>query len=171
MRKLIFIFLIFGTLFACSDKKKEDASSLPEPGQAFKKGMSITATKQGYKEWKVIADALTQKESDIHNLYAKNLKIFLFDKTGKISNVIYAKKGILNITTNDLVLKNNVILENKEKNSTIYTEELRYNSKKNLIFSDKHVKIVDKSGIVEGDGIEVDLKLNKIVLKHSHGKK
>lgn len=74
-----------------------------------------------------------------------------------VMGFFYPKKGLL-------TLKGKVVLE--RDNTVLHTSLLFYNSKKNLIFTDKPVKIKTQGLLLNGIGMSYDLKTDKLIVHH-----
>ncbi len=95
--------------------------------------------------------------SDINATIIKNHNPPIYIRA--LSGSFYTNKGLL-------TLKGKVFL--KKENTILYTSLLFYNSKKNLIFTDKPVKIKTQGLLLTGKGMLYDLKTQRLIVHHQH---
>ncbi len=159
------------SLAACSGRSGEEAVAPgSEPGKMFKNGMTLKYTDNGKKVWEIFADSLIQKEEETSIIHASSIKISFFGIDGTIENTVEADKARVDLTTNDVVLTDNVILTNLKKGTRAYMERLDYLSAENRVFSDTPVKIEQDGGYMEGAGMEMDLVTNEITIREPQGR-
>ncbi len=85
-------------------------------------------------------------------------------KDSSLPIYISALKGFLDTKKSILTLKNKVTL--KRGTTIVHTSLLFYNSKKNLIFTNKPVKIMSQGLSLKGVGMTYSLKTGELVIKN-----
>ncbi len=161
--------LVSGSI-SCSKKTAHENNNLV-PGKIFKKGMTMTVTTQGRKEYVVDADTLVINETDDTFVNGDVVRVAFYNINNAIENTIASDKGRFDIRTKDVVLTGNVVLKNVKENIIVYTEELIYMAQKQRIYSLKPVKIERDGSTMFGDSMETDLTLNEIQIKNIRGSK
>ena len=87
----------------------------------------------------------------------------------QVRSSLQANYGINHPHQKLLVVKNNVVVINKEKNERLDTEELVWDQRKQLIYTDAHVKITTPDKIIFGKGLEADESFRKRTIKNVSG--
>lgn len=167
---LLFVVLSVIFLMSCSNKGNAANNNLT-PGKVFKKGMTMTVTTQGKKEYVIDADKLIISETNDTFVHGDMVKVAFYNEQNVIENTISSDKGKFDIRNKDVVLTGNVILKNAKENIIVYTEELIYSAQNKKIHSSKQVKMERDGGVVYGDSMETDLSLNEITLQNIRGSK
>ncbi len=171
MRKILGFVILVLIFQGCTSGDGEGESPLPgEPGKVFKSGMTLKYTDRGRKVWEIFADSLSQSEDETAYVYAKAVEISFYGETGTIENTVKADNAKVDLSTNDVVLTDNVVLRNVKKGITAYTEILNYSASLQRVYSESPVKIERNGGFVEGTGMEMDLSTNEISIKEPHGR-
>jgi lipopolysaccharide export system protein LptC len=120
-----------------------------------------TATRNGIKEWSLdaaSADYMTDKKQAVF----KNLSVtfFLKDNT-KV--YITADRGLLKTDSNDMEISNNVVV--KYTQFKLKCENLYYEHKEQIIFSNVPVNITGDSFQLVADAMSLNLNTNKTLLE------
>lgn len=59
-----------------------------------------------------------------------------------------------------------VVVENKQEQRTVYSEELNWNRKKKKIYTDKHVIVKSAKETIEGDGLDANQDLSSYRIRN-----
>ncbi len=102
-------------------------------------------------------------------VFPEGLEILFLDGRMQVRSSLQANYGINHPHQKLLVVKNNVVVINKEKNERLDTEELVWNQRKQLIYTDAHVKITTPDKIIFGKGLEADESFRKRTIKNVSG--
>lgn len=86
-------------------------------------------------------------------IFPKGIAVYFYDSTNTISSQLTADYAINRVYKNQMEAKSNVIVKN-EKGEKLNTEHLIWDEKKDLIYSNKFVKITKKNEILMGNGFE-----------------
>lgn len=102
-------------------------------------------------------------------VFPEGLEILFLDGRMQVRSSLQANYGINHPHQKLLVVKNNVVVINKEKNERLDTEELVWDQRKQLIYTDAHVKITTPDKIIFGKGLEADESFRKRTIKNVSG--
>ena len=119
-----------------------------------------TATRDGKKEWSLEAGSAHYIE-DEKKAVLKDLFITYFLE-GDRKAYLSADQGILNTDTNDIEFSGNVEIRNAEYR--LKTEQLNYEHKRRLIFTNNRVNISGETAELSANSATYDLEADKIVL-------
>lgn len=109
------------------------------------------------------------KFSYVDSSIARGLKVDFYDSDGNITNHLTSDSGIILESRKMMIAIGNVIATSADS-TTIYTEELRWNSRTERITSDKYVTIVSGTDTLRGIGFETDRNMRSIkILKQVEG--
>jgi LPS export ABC transporter protein LptC len=103
---------------------------------------------------------LFQDEEEPYKEFPNGFKIEQYDRNKKVTSSIEALYGKYYEKKELWEAKQNVIAVT-EKGDSLKTELLYWNEKKEMIYSDQYVKIVQKDQIITGIGFESDLQMRK----------
>ena len=161
----VFSFLIMLSLSSCGKGKQESptlAGKKPSPEQAIE-NFTLTHTSQGEKEWELEADRAEIYEREGKTIVQK-LKIKFYDQ-GKITSILTAREGELHSPSGDMKVSGDVVVTSEEEGTTLKTESLRWDAKREKIVTDQWVRQERADTIITGQGLESDPDLEKVVIK------
>ena len=172
--KSFFLILIAAGLFTgCGEKK----ATQPVPGQAKPAqevpdqeawNSTAIASKLGHTTVKVKYGHMSRYSALDLMKFNKGVRVFIYDKKGKLSSTIQSERGWLNEKTN-LVKAYGHVVAHSDSGITLYTNHLTYNRKKDKLFTDAFVKLVTESDTLYGTGFESDQNLNHWVIRKPSG--
>ena len=119
------------------------------------------ATRDGVKEWDLSADTADFYETQ-NQIRFHTIRVDFFLKNGNTIHLT-ADSGTLNTKTNDIDITGNIIAVSK--NGTIETEQLQYQNKRHIIFSDTPVKLNGKTFSIVADSMILFLDTERTELK------
>jgi LPS export ABC transporter protein LptC len=96
--------------------------------------------------------------------FRSGIKVIFYDGGKDPAGIVTAKYAKYTKSTNLWELRDSVVVVN-EGNDKLETEVLYWDEIKNLIYSDRFVKITNEDQIVMGTGFESDPRLNKRKIK------
>jgi 3-deoxy-D-manno-octulosonate 8-phosphate phosphatase (KDO 8-P phosphatase) len=159
---IIILFLSVFTFFIHSANKPTVEETLPISEQAIEE-FTITETHDGKLGMILKAESAIINESE--NIAHLKLPIIKFYDKGRYISTFVAESADINMDTYD-INGNGKCTVNSANNEYLQTENLIYNAKKELIYSDNNVKITRPSETVYGTSLKSDIKLDKIVIKN-----
>jgi LPS export ABC transporter protein LptC len=109
------------------------------------------------------ADYIEKYEKQDSTL-AWKLDVRFFDSSGALISTLVADSGLVREKTNFMAANGHVVAVN-EDSSRLETEQLNWNSRTNLVETDKFVTIIQKGDTLTGYGLEADQRLKKIKIK------
>jgi LPS export ABC transporter protein LptC len=92
-----------------------------------------------------------------------------YDSLMHESSRISAKYAIQHEQTNIIDARNDVVVQNLNKNEMLNTEQLIWDRQKETIHTEKFVKITTEEEVLFGDGFESDQRFNFWIIKNPKG--
>ncbi len=169
MKKILsgLVILVF-VLGGCSSRSplSRVANEIPVPQQKLE-DFRLIATEGGVKTWELEAKA-AQIYEKIKKTYIQDFKTSIYEE-GELASVLSARRGILDMTTNNMEATGNVIVTST-KGSRLETEELHYLSPtgkvtKGKFITEEFIKITEPDRITTGYGLEIDSDLENAKIK------
>lgn len=126
------------------------------------KNIYITYTDSGSTKAKVFAPILERYATDTRNetVMKQGITAYFYSKDGKVDSYLKSKYAVRYDREKKMIARNDVILVNS-KGDTLNTEELIWEETKQMIHSDKYVRITTKDEIIMGDGFESNTEFTK----------
>jgi LPS export ABC transporter protein LptC len=126
------------------------------------KNIYITYTDSGLTKAKVFAPILERYATDTRSetVMQKGITAYFYSKDGKVDSYLKSKYAVRYEREKKMIARNDVILVNS-KGDTLNTEELIWEEGKQMIHSDKYVRITTKDEIIMGDGFESNTEFTK----------
>lgn len=121
------------------------------------------STKNGREEWSLNAGS-AHFISEKKQVILENPSVVFFSKDGD-SIYLTANHGILKTDSNDIEVRDNVVIKNK--NYMLETENLQYDHKTNMFLSKFPVKITGPEFHLVAGSMSFDLNTNQAVFKGS----
>ena len=145
------------------------ATQLAEPGIEYGKNIELFYSEYGHVKVRITAPAVTRYLSgDPYTEFTEGLRVEFCDENMQVSTWLTANYGVRYESQGRTVLKNDVQVLN-EKKEHLNTEELYWDEKKHIIYSEKFVKITTPDQVIYGEGMEADEQLTKYVIKKPQG--
>jgi LPS export ABC transporter protein LptC len=132
--------------------------------------LKTTVLDAGKIKYRLITPLLVRYENtdEPYDDFPEGLHFLSFNTKGEISSQIKCNNARHYAKTDLWELNNNVEAIN-EKGEILNTEQLFWDMKKKLIYSEKHVKITTKSDIINGIGFESKDDLSNYTIKNITG--
>jgi len=167
LSRLFFILLLLQIVLSCENKinliPKSDLLTLPSLSV---KDFETVYTDSG--RLKLIMSApLMEEHSNIEIPYYEfrsGIKVIFYDGGKGPSGTVTSKYAKYTKSSNLWELRDSVVVINADKDK-LETEVLYWDEVKNLIYSDRFVKITNEDQIVMGTGFESDPRLNRRKIK------
>lgn len=116
-----------------------------------------TATKNGKKEWSLVADSAHYIEKENRAIFEDLEVVFYMDDGGEVN--LTADRGYLQTESNDIKVEGNVLVDNGIYR--IETMALNYNHELRRLHTNDRVKVSGESFSLSADAVEVDLNTQK----------
>jgi LPS export ABC transporter protein LptC len=98
----------------------------------------------------------------------KGITGYFYNDSGKVESYLTAEKGISYQTEKITEVSQNVQVMNN-KGERLNTEKLIWDQKKQIIYTDKFVRITTKNEVLTGDGMESKQDFSNWVIKKPRG--
>ena len=165
---LSIIILLFAiTLSSCVNDVNEvnQTTQLAEPNVEHGKNIELFYSEYGKVKVRVTAPEVTRYYTDDpYSEFTKGLHVEFYNDSMKITSTLTANYGIRYENQLKTIMRNDVQVVN-ENNENLNTDELIWDEKKHIIYSDKFVKITTPDQILYGQGMEADEQLTKYKIK------
>ena len=177
MRKIIYTFLLIGfaafLVVSCSEKKTTatapgKSKSVEETPDQEAWNSTVITSKMGYVTAKVKYGHMSRYSNKHLMKFDEGVKVFIYDKSGKLSSTVDSDRGLLNEKT-ELVKAIGHVVAHSDSGATLYSDHLTYDHKKNKLYTDAFVKVTTKTDTLYGTGFESDENLNHWVIRKPRG--
>lgn len=161
--------LLFTLFFTCSDVPEEDSVKVDKqyPDQESW-GSEIVLTKEGKKRAVIDAGHLVKYNDRAVISMDENVDVDFFDVHETHLSHLKSEEAKVNERTNDLVASGNVVVFS-DSGVTLYTEELKWDHKREKIISDVFIKLVTEKDTLTGIGFVSDSNLENWVIHNPSG--
>ena len=155
---------IIAMLFACKNKMSDVAAinfndSLPDISG---KNIEFTFSDSAKVQVRLAGPVMYAYEGeDPYMVFPEGFIVEFYDSLLNITTTIKGEYGIHYREKRLMEARNNVIVTNYETGERLDTEELIWDQKQELIFSNKFVKITSEDGVIYGDGLEAEQDFSK----------
>ena len=164
---LVTTIIIAGLLFSCENKidliPKSDLLTLPS---LTVKDFETVFTDSGRVQLVMYSPLMEQYDNTgfPYSEFRSGIKVDFYDGRKEPVASVSAKYAKYNKTNNMWELKDSVVVVN-ESNDKLETEVLYWNQEKDLIYTDRFVKITNEDQIMQGFGFESDSHLKNRRIK------
>lgn len=171
-KSIVMIFFI-AMLFACNNDLKTynqqiSADSIPD---ITARDLVIINSDSGVIRAKMECPLMYRFEGDkAYVEFPEGLSIIFYGKDEQIETTLRADYGIRYEKERKLVASGNVVVVNINKNEELHTQELIWDQRKKMIYSDVKIKIISANDVMYGDGLTSDEQFNEYVILYPHGK-
>ena len=112
---------------------------------------------------------LSYEGPEARMVFPEGLDVLFLDARMQVKSSLSANYGINKPIEKILTVKHNVVVTNREKGETLNTEELIWDQRKQIIYTEAHVKITTPDKIIFGKGLEADESFRKRTIKNVSG--
>jgi LPS export ABC transporter protein LptC len=167
-RQIVFFLIVFTGLVSCEKKSGNmpaiDILTLPS---LTRKNFETIYTDSGKVQLILSAPLLESynKTEDPYSEFTSGIKVLFYDGHKEPVASVTAKYARFSENKNLWELKDSVLAIN-EAGERLETELLFWDQKKELIYTDRFVKITTEDQIVQGYGLESDPRLSKRKIKN-----
>lgn len=132
-----------------------------QPDQVVENGEHVI-TAQGVKKAVLVAEQL-YFYNQAGKVYGDTIQVSFFNDSGEFQSMLTALEGEMSQRSEDMIARGNVVV--RGSGSTIRTEELHYDPRRNLVTSDKPTEINQQGNVIRGQGVESDPALTNIRIR------
>jgi LPS export ABC transporter protein LptC len=162
-----------GFLFSCVndlDAVRKITTNVNSPNETTT-DLELIYTDGGFAKVQVFAKtAETFSKPESVTKFRNGVKVKFFDENGKITSILTSKYGEINETKMMMLVTDSVVLYNPLKQQSLETEELYWNQKDSVIYSEKTVIVRSLGGVFLGDGIRTNQDFSSYVFIKPRGK-
>jgi LPS export ABC transporter protein LptC len=172
----LFFLLAFGySLMACKNDIETINALTNEVDLPDVSGFNIeiSYTDSGILKGKILAPEANDysRKEDPYTEFPKGMKVIFYDRNGNPESYIQANYAILYKKKQLWEGRNQVLAENPAKGEKLETEQIFWDQKEKLIYSEKFSTITNKDGVFYGEnGFEAKENLSKWWMRGYKGK-
>ncbi len=104
-----------------------------------------------------------------HLEFPEGLELHFYDSAMNVKTTLTADYGVSWEETRIMEVKNDVVINNFDKNETLNTEHIIWDRKQQKIYSNVFVKRTTPDGVLYGDGFDADENLKSYSLRNPRG--
>ena len=173
LRNILFFISSVTILFttACVNDMNEvnETTKLAEPEIEKGKNIELFYSEDGVVKVRVTAPTVTRHNTnDPFTEFNDGLNVDFFNDSMRVVSNLKANYGIRYEKDLKTIMQNDVRVVN-EKGEHLSTEELIWDERKHVIYSEKFVKITTPDQVLYGEGMEADEQLTKYIIKKPQG--
>lgn len=134
------------------------------------KNVYITYTDSGFAKARIFAPLMERYTSDdrTETVMRKGITAYFYNRNRKVDSFLKSKYAVRNDRDKRMTARNDVVLVNN-KGDSLFTEELIWDETKQLIHSDKFVRIATPTEIIMGDGFESNTEFTRYKITSFRG--
>lgn len=106
---------------------------------------------------------------DPYQEFPEGFEVLFYDTAQLVKSRISADYGISYEKSRMMEARYNVVVENVQKGEVLETEELFWDQKKEIIYSNKFVKITRGDEVITGDGLTSDQAFENVEITNPRG--
>jgi LPS export ABC transporter protein LptC len=166
--------LFAGILFSCREMSHNELTAYKEidrfPDEIMT-NLHMISTDSGSVNFELKGVIIETFYGKINKTYIKDgLQLTFYDaKTKEVQAILTSFYGERDLTTENMLVRDSVVVQNKERNHVLKTEELIW--KNDSIFTMKKVEITTPDDILTGFGLVADQQLNYFKIKFPTGRR
>jgi LPS export ABC transporter protein LptC len=160
----IVVILIITMLFACKNKMSDVVSlnfsdTIPDVSA---RDIEFTYSDSARVQIRLSGPVMYAYEGkNPYMEFPEGFVVEFYDSAFNITSTITGKYGIHYTEKKIMEARKNVVVTNFETGERLDTEELIWDQNKELIYSNKFVKITSEEGVIFGDGMEAEQDFSK----------
>lgn len=149
---LLFLLSIISLFFSCREKADDSTAVYTGPKSELH-GIDMIYSDSARKVVRMVTETqLTLATED--RIYPKEMKLWFYDKTGKISSEVRGDSAHFYRQKNTYKLIGHVVIHNIEKGEIMKTDEFNWLPVEKRIFTDKAVQLRTRTELVNGVGLD-----------------
>lgn len=135
-------------------------------------GVTLLYSEYGDVVFELISPkVIMEKGKKPKTLFPEGIRVLFYDSTNRnVRSELTANYAVKYDRSRKMIAKGDVVINNYEKGERLNTEELIWEQKTKMIFTDKFVTITTKDQVIYGeDGMESDESFDNWVIKKPTG--
>lgn len=159
-------------LFSCENRMQEirNADSTDSTPVEKAQNVRIIYSDSGHVKIVLTSPKLTRKEGEDPIIeFPDGLRILYYNKENQVTSELTARYGINYLKKNIMEARNNVVINNFDKQEIINTEKMIWDQKQKTIYSDVFVKRTNPDGVLYADGFDADENFTTYTLRRPKG--
>jgi LPS export ABC transporter protein LptC len=147
-----------GALGSCVNSLEEvkQTASMADPGIEKGKDVEMFYSENGNVKMRIRTKALTRYVTDAPYVeFNDGLQVDFYNDSLQIISKLTADYGVRYEKEMKTIVRSNVVVVN-ERNEELATEELVWDEKRHIIYTDKQVSITTENEVLVGNGLEAD---------------
>ena len=130
----------------------------------------IIYSDSGHVKIVLTSPKLTRKEGEDPIIeFPDGLRILYYNKENQVTSELTARYGINYLKKKIMEARNNVVINNFDKQEIINTEKMIWDQKQKTIYSDVFVKRTNPDGVLYADGFDADENFTTYTLRRPKG--
>ena len=139
-------------LIACQEREKKSTAEYIGPKSELR-GIDMVYSDSARAMLRMVTEQqITTLSED--RVYPKEMKLWFYDKTGKITSEVRGDSAHFYRQKNTYKLMGHVVIHNIEKEETLKTDEFNWLPVEKRIFTDKAVQLRTRTELVNGVGLD-----------------
>ena len=158
----LFLAVVIALRFHPEDSLPAVVKALPEGVDVSLRDIDYTQVEEGHARWRLVAQqAERQSASGLMVLDSPSLSFY--DEKGGVESSVEAERGEVSDDYQKVGLHGDVVLKNSG-GYTVYTDQLDYDHAQQVVTTAAHVRLVADGVSLEGSGLVLDLKQERMRL-------
>jgi LPS export ABC transporter protein LptC len=159
------------TLFSCGNDMKDISRFEPQnlPDQEIVDA-HVWRSDEGQLQLELTAPRIVRlRDPDARTIYPQGVDVRFFNAERQLTTTIHANRATSYDEKDILVASDSVVVIDYANGDTVYLQEIVWNSREDLIYSNHPVKSVNGRRVTYGDGFVSDGKMTNLRIKHQRG--
>jgi len=173
LTKTIALIICIGvTTYSCKNDMKTITSLTLEENIPLEtaKNIEVVYSDSGKIILKIVSPLLNRYIKEDHYLeFPEGLTLYFYDSMMNVKATLTANYGVSWGETKIMEVKDDVVINNYDKQEVLNTEHIIWNRKEQKIFSNVFVKRTSPDGVLYGDGFDANESLTNYTLRNPHG--
>lgn len=166
---LVLLGLISFSLFSCNNKIKEKEDKNIQPMQTIINA-NIIRSVDAEVEIELKSDIIHNFDGDSARMvFPKGVRAWFYDDMQKVNTYLEADYAINYQNSNQVLLRDSIMIIDYVKKDTIYCQELIWEKSLKRVYSNKPVMRIGVNGIAYGDGFESNERMDSLRIKNPRG--
>lgn len=171
-RGFVFFALLSGSIAGCKSElsQVEHTAAMYEPAKETGKGVELVYTENGKAKIKLIAPEIVKvKLKDPYIEFPAGLEVLFYDDSMNVTSTLQANYAIRYEAKKETIFKDSVRISNS-RGDRLSTEEMIWDEKESIIYSDKFTRIITENENITGEGFSADQEFSEYTITGIRGK-